>query len=208
MSIQQFGSDVLSALQQHLAPGKVAFDGSFATGQFDEYSDVDIQAEVHQELKPEFFDSLIRCLQKRFGSLTVRYNPDQKDNRMAQDLKINFHDYPVFWRIDLNITSDRDYPTKLPTPFPEWSVATSAFWNVVWAVKRSKRGKDDEADHYLACACEKLGRSVLCYSDQNAATVLSEIAGTPDFDDVLLQKLQCEIGNQQDAPSDADKPRH
>lgn len=207
MSIQQFGSDVLSALQQHLTPDKVVFEGSFATGQFDQYSDVDIQVEVHQELNQEFFDDLVSCLQKRFGDLTVRYDPNQSDNRMAQNLKINFHDFPVFWRIDLNITSDRDCPTKWPSPFPKWSAATSALWNVVWAVKQSKRGKLDEADHYMACACEKLGRSVLRYSDQNVMTMLPELAGIQDVDQVLVEKFKCEIGHQQDAVSDADKPR-
>ena len=193
MTIQQFGNDVLTALQQHLPLGKVTFRGSFASGQADEYSDVDVQADVHQELNQEFFDSLTRCLQERFGPLSVRYDPDQKENRMAQDLKITFHRFAVFWRIDLNIKSDRDCPKKWPSPFPDWSIPGSAFWNVVWAVKHGNRGKTEIADHYMFSACDKMRRPHLTYSEDNARTLLSELAAFEEVDKTLIRKLQEEM---------------
>ena len=198
MRIKEYGNEVIALLSAHLRPGKVIFRGSFASGEVDEYSDVDLLAEVHQELDQSFLDSLTKCLQDRFGPLSLRYDPDYRDNRMAQGLRINFHGLPVFWRIDLSITSDHDSPQKWPLPFPEWSVATSAFWNVAWAVKRSKRGKKD-ADHYMACACEKLKRPRLGYSQDNALLLLSELSQVPDADGVLISKLRSEIGRQQPA---------
>ena len=202
MTIEEYGSEVLALLKTHLGLGKVTFRGSFASGEVDECSDVDLMAEVHQELDQSFFDSLVKCLEDRFGPLSLRYDPDYRDNRMAQGLRINFHDLPVFWRIDLNITSDRDCPQKWPAPFPEWSVATSAFWNVAWAVKRSKRGGTD-ADHYMVCACEKVKRPKLDYSEENALALLSELSQFPDVDRVLISKLKNSIECQQPAERDA-----
>ena len=156
-TIHQLGTEVLEVLQRHLQPGRVTFRGSFASGNVDDYSDVDLEADVHVGLTQEFFDSLVACLREHFGPLSLRYDPDQENDRMAQDLRINFHDYPVFWRVDLAIRSERDACKKWPSPFPEWSIATSAFWNIAWAVKRAIRGKSD-ADHYVRAACEKLDR--------------------------------------------------
>ena len=204
MTINQFGNEVLTVLQEHLKPGKVSFRGSFPTGTVDDYSDVDLQADVHQQLTQSFFEGITECLQNRFGPLSLRYDPDYKDDRMAQGLRINFHEFPVFWRIDLNVTSDLDSLQKWPTPFPDWSVATSAFWNVAWAVKRAKRGKTD-ADHYMTCACDKLDRTGLDYSDENALTLLAELSESSEVDEVLISKLREEVECQQSPGGDSPK---
>ena len=192
MTTHQFGNEVLDVLRRHFEPGKVFFCGSFALGKVDEYSDVDLEANVQVELTQGFFDSLVACLQGHFGPLSVRYDPQHKCDRLAQNVRVNFHDYPVFWRIELDIRSDRDTPRKWPSPFPDWSIATSAFWNIVWAVKRARRGEGD-AHHYMASACEKMGRPGLEYSVENVETLLSELCEFPDVDRVLLSKLRSEI---------------
>ena len=94
--------------------------------------------------------------------------------------------------VDLAIRSDRDACKKWPSPFPEWSIATSAFWNIAWAVKRAIRGKSD-ADHYVRAACEKLDRPGMEYSDKNAEVLLSELCRFPDVDRVLISKLRGEM---------------
>ena len=192
MTIHQFGNEVRDVLRRHFAPGSVTFLGSFASGKVDEFSDVDLEVNVHVELTEGFFDSLVECLRGHFGPLSVRYDPQQKNDRMAQNVRFNFHDYPVFWRIELDIRSNRDTLQKWPSPFPDWSIATSAFWNIVWAVKRARRGERD-AHHYMNCACDKLGRPGLAYSDENVETLLSEFRKFPDVDSVLLSKLRSKI---------------
>lgn len=194
MTIHQFGNEVLAVLRRHFSPGTVIYLGSFASGKVDEYSDVDLEASVHVELTQGFFDSLTACLKKHFGAFSVRFDPQQKDDRMAQNVRVNFRDYPVFWRIDLDILSSTDTNQKWPSPFPDWSVATSAFWNVVWAVKRDRRGEKD-ADHYMFSACEKLARPGLMYSHENVETLLSELCGCHDVDEVLLSKLRGEFNH-------------
>ena len=192
MTIHQFGSEVIDVLRRHFSPGKVDFRGSFASGNVDKYSDVDLEARVHVELTQGFFDSLSACLKKHYGAFSVRFDPQQKDDRMAQNIMVNFHDYRIFWRIDLDIKSDLEASQKWPSPFPDWSVATSAFWNVVWAVKRARRGEGD-ANHYIFSACEKLGRPGLDYSVENVETLLSDLCAFPDVDRALLSKLRGEI---------------
>ncbi len=192
MTIHQFGNEVRDVLRGHFSPGNVNYLGSFASGKVDEYSDVDLEVNVAVELTQGFFDSLLECLKRQFGALSVRYDPQQKNDRMAQNIRINFHDYPVFWRIELDIRSDRDARQKWPSPFPDWSVATSAFWNIVWAVKRAKWGERD-AHHYTTSACQKLGRPGLAYSDENVETLLAEMCHLPDVDRALVSKLRGEI---------------
>lgn len=192
MTIHQFGSEVIDVLRRHFSPGKVDFRGSFASGNVDEYSDIDLEAKVHVELTQEFFDSIEACLERQFGAFYIRFDPQQKHDRMAQNIMVNFHDYRIFWRVDLDIKSDREASQKWPSPFPAWSVATSAFWNVVWAAKRDRRGEKD-ADHYMFSACEKLGRPGLDYSHKNVETLLSELRECKDVDRFLLSKLRDEI---------------
>ncbi len=192
MTIHQFGNEVLDVLRRHFAPGEVSFFGSFALAKVDEYSDVDLEVSVQVELTQGFFDSLEACLERQFGSFSIRFDPQQKLDRLAQNLIVNLHEYPLFWRIELNIKSDREASQKCPSPFPDWSVATSAFWNVVWAVKRARRGEDN-AGNYMISACEKLGRPGLDYSVENVETLLSDLCEFPDVDRVLLSKLRNEI---------------
>lgn len=194
MTVHQFGNEVLAVLRRHFAPGKVNFLGSFASGKVDQYSDVDLEVSVGVELTDGFYDSLSACLNKHFGAFSMRFDPQQKNDRMAQNIIVNFHNFPVFWRIDLDIKSDLGASQKWPSPFPDWSVATSAFWNVVWAVKRARRGEKD-ADHYMFSACEKLDRPGLMYSHENVETLLSELCECHDVDEVLLSKLRGEINH-------------
>jgi hypothetical protein len=188
-----FANDVRRALEAHWSPATVTFLGSFASGAFDRYSDVDLQANVHVELDQAFYVSFKRFLEQRYGPFQLRYDPDYKDNPLAQGLRISFYAFPVFWRIDLDVESDRPCQQKWPEPFPEWSVPQSAFWNVVWAVKYGKRGMPDVADHYMSCAVEKLAGSPLPYSEPNVMALLKELAGLTETDKRLISKLMEEI---------------
>ena len=162
-------------------------------------------AEVNQELEQGFFDSIATCFQDRFGPLSVRYDPDHKNDTTAQALRISCYNLPVFWRIDLHITSSRPCPQKWPHPFPKWSLARSAFWNVVWAVKHGKRGRPEVAAHYMFCACDKLGQLELKYSEANVLTVLSELREIEETDKALITKLREEMCQQLRA-ADVGKP--
>ena len=83
MDIRRFGNVVIEVVRKHLEPGEVVFLGSFASGRIDYYSDVDFRASVYRKLNQEFFDSLTVCLKNRFGSLSLRYDPDQKADKTA-----------------------------------------------------------------------------------------------------------------------------
>ena len=93
----------------------------------------------------------------------------------------------------LVVTSDRESPRKYPAPFPEWSVASSAFWNLVWAVKYGKRGKLEVASDYMAAACDKLLIDRVRFSNDNLQTLLVVLASIDDVDGDLVTKLANEV---------------
>ena len=125
--------------------------------------------------------------------LSVRYDADYRNDTQAQYLTITLHEFPIFWRLDLIVTSDLASSRKYPDPFPEWSVATSAFWNLVWAVKYVKRGKPDVASDYVAAACNKLRIDTSRYSNASAHALLALLADTGDVDGELIAKLRDEV---------------
>ena len=71
---------------------------------------------------------------------------------------------------------------KFPDPFPEWSIATSAFWNLVWAVKYDKRGKLEIAGEYLNAACDKLDIDGMRFSRYSVDALLAILAEKDDVD--------------------------
>ena len=85
----------------------------------------------------------------------------------CQNVRFSFYQLPVFWRVDLTVISDRDSGKKWPSPFPEWATGTSALMNAVWAIKHYECGNGEDADHDLACACDKLGEERLKHSTPN-----------------------------------------
>ena len=190
ISNQEFAESVIDTLREYLATDDVAFFGSHRTGQADEYSDVDIRARIDRPLDDEFFASLTACIEERFGRTTVRYDPDYRNDLYTQDLRFTLYDFPIFWRIDLVVTSDCLTARKFPDPFPEWSVATSAFWNLVWAVKYDRRNRPDVADEYMEAACGKLCIDTVAYSVRGVKQMLDRFAERDDVDGELIDKFR------------------
>ena len=185
-----FAHDLHGALTAHWAPGIVNFRGSFATGQIDPYSDIDLTATVYRPLDETFFTTLINLLEDRYGPMSLRFDPEDRNNRQGQEVRFNFHHRPIFHRVDLQIESEKPCPAKYPDPFPEFSLVVSAFWNLVWAVKYAKRNKVADADHYTTAACKKLQRDPLPYSPENIKQLLAIIAADSSADHKLIAMLQ------------------
>lgn len=191
-----FAYDVREQLARHLSPAEVFFRGSFADGTHDEYSDVDLLAEVHTPLDGRFFSALEDRLTELYGPALVRYDPDHKDSLTSQHIRFSSYELPVFWRVDLEIVSDVETAEKWPSPFPEWLSGTSALMNVIWASKYHRRGDEPQADHYLASACEKLGDERISYSDANALAVLERLGRRDDVDLHLLANTREAIASK------------
>ena len=187
---QELAQDIKLRLSNHLQPASVGFRGSFARGDFDEFSDIDMFARVHCELTNKFYQSLEGFLVRLYGPALIRYDPDRKNDTMSQSVRVSFHRLSVFWRLDLDVSSDKATDTKCPCPFPQWSAGNSALMNVIWAVKSFRRRRQREADHYLACACGKLAIRRVCFTGENAATVLGNLATRDDTDKVIVTKAR------------------
>jgi hypothetical protein len=189
-TVADFARDLRGQLARLLAPAEVSFRGSFADGSYDEYSDVDLLAEVGTALDEQFWAALERRLTGLYGPALVRYDPDYKEAVASQNVRFSFYRLPVFWRVDLTVVSDSPSSEKYPSPFPEWSVGTSALMNVVWAIKHQERGDGPIADHYLASACDKLGEARLRYSAENAMRILDRLQAMDDADTALVMRTR------------------
>lgn len=168
----------------------MSFRGSFAKSSYDNYSDVDLLAEVSSELDERFFCTLEYRLTDLYGSALVRYDPDHETSPVSQHVRFSFYELPVFWRVDLEIVSSAETNEKGPLPFPEWQVGTSALMNVVWEIKYHRRGRAEEADHYIASACEKLGVNERPYTMRVGLEVLKVLEERRDIDRILLAKTR------------------
>ena len=193
MTVADLSENVRALLSGYLAPGLVVFRGSIAKGTFDEWSDVDIEARVQRPLNNSFFSGLEELLQRTHGPALVRYDPDYRKTTTAQDVRFSFYAVPVFWRVDLLISSSVETGRKYPDPFPHWSVGSSALMNVIWALKYHLRGRGDEADRYLKAACKKIGHEPMGFTRDSSAFILSELERREDVDAVLLSKTRQSI---------------
>lgn len=190
ISNRVFANRVIRTLSEHLATEDIEFFGSHRTGNADEYSDVDIRARIGRPLNAAFFNDLNDCIEKNFGRMTVRYDPDYRNDPQTQDLRFTLYDFPIFWRIDLVVVSDQVTSRKFPSPFPEWSITTSALWNLVWAVKYDRRSMSDAADEYMAAACDKLCAQAVRFSFNGVEELLNRLAIEDDVDFELVEKLR------------------
>ena len=189
-TVADFARDLRGQLARLLAPAEVSFRGSFANGSYDEYSDVDLLAAVHRELDERFFSDLEVFLTGLYGPALVRYDPAHEKTTASQHVRFSFYELPIFWRLDLDVVSDKEAAEKWPSPFPSWPVGTSALMNVVWAIKHHKRGDGPLADHYLASACDKLGEARLRYSVENAMRILDRLQAMHDADAALVMRTR------------------
>ncbi len=190
-TVAEFARDIQGELARHLTPAEVSFRGSLAEGTHDEYSDVDLLAEVHSPLDQRFWSALEHRLTELYGPALVRYDPDYEETTTSQNVRFSFYELPVFWRLDLTVVSDNPSSEKYPSPFPNWSVGTSALMNVVWAIKYHKRGDGPSADHYLASACDKLGEEArLRYSAEDVLRILDRLRATGDADPALVARAR------------------
>ncbi len=188
--IAEFAESMRKQLYQHLHPASVTFRGSFASGNFDAYSDIDLQADVHLPMDGAFFRDLEAMLLGHYGPALIRYDPDYRGDRAAQGLRVSFYSMPIFWRIDLNLASDQETEEKWPKPFPAWSEDNSALMNLVWAFKYEKRGKADLAAGYLEAACKKLQCEVSPYSRGQLIKLLEVLSGRQSADGLLVARLR------------------
>jgi hypothetical protein len=186
MPISEFARDVRAVIEFAVAPTRLSFVGSFGQGEFDEFSDVDLEAEVEGPLDSLFYTGLEGAMRERFGPGLVRYDPDYAANLVAQDVRFSFYRLPVFWRVDLVVTSRSVAAQKWPSPFPEWSLGTSALMNAIWALKWQLRGLPERADQYVAKGYEKLGER-MAGTEDSVVHLLDALARRADTDRALLQ---------------------
>ncbi len=73
-SNEEFADDIRLALEQLWSPSTVIFRGSFAARTYDEFSDIDLQANIQAPLNEDFYLKLESFLCKRYGPFCISDN--------------------------------------------------------------------------------------------------------------------------------------
>ncbi|GAB3807003.1 hypothetical protein GCM10028798_30740 [Humibacter antri] len=137
-----------SVLSDAVAGSTVTVTGSIGRGTADQYSDIDLRWDVPvrwDELEP-----LLAGILEQVGPVAAL----RHDNEPGVGVRIvflRFEDWPLFSRVDLEITGD--FPFAPPGP---WSAPESALMNVVGALKAHLRGRPSVADGLLSRGCRRI----------------------------------------------------
>lgn len=119
--------------------------GSLAAGTADNYSDIDLSWQVGGSA-PEVVPRIGEILGRVSPVDSLRFDPDLDGAPDRRLVFVRFTDWPLFSRLDLEITGDF---TEVP-PVGSWSPQESALMNVIGALKAYLRGRPESLDVLLS----------------------------------------------------------
>ncbi len=150
------------ALGMAVAGSDVSLRGSLATGEADQFSDIDLLWVVPGDR----FPAAIACIPDTLAAVSpvssVRSDPDFQGSRNRRLLFIQLADLPLFWRVDLEVRcqSAPEVKSAVPIKTPvEWSAAASAAANAAATIKAVSRGRWAEARGLLERGFDRIGET-------------------------------------------------
>ena len=134
--------------------------GSLADGRPDEYSDIDVLWVV-DDLAAITVSRVREILSQAGEIVSLQVDPEVQRSPRHRLIFVRFATLPLFWRIELKISSRTDARSVSKAKstselVPDWSVAESAIANAVGAIKAWQRGMESLARRYLESALDKL----------------------------------------------------
>ena len=159
---------VVDSLREALrvaVPGSViSLRGSLATGDADQFSDIDLLWVVPGNRFPE----AIACVRETLAAVSpvtsLRSDPEAHVPSNRRLLFIQLANLPLFWRIDLEVRSPSghepgNFVPEAPHSVAEWSAAASAATNAAATIKAVSRGRLAEARGLLERGFERIGET-------------------------------------------------
>jgi hypothetical protein len=147
-------------------PGSdVSLRGSLATGEADQFSDIDLLWVVPGDRFPAAIAGIPDALAAVSPVSAVRSDPDFQGSRNRRLLFIQLAGLPLFWRIDLEVRSESETELKsqgaveTPVPAADWSAAASAAANAAATIKAVCRERWDEARGLLERGFDRIGEA-------------------------------------------------
>lgn len=154
---------ILAALREAVPGSDAVPRGSLATGQADQYSDIDVLWEVPDALFEQGVRDLENILSRVRPVESLRSDPLWQNSAKRRLIFVRFQGLPLFWRLDLEVFArsihrDRSYALENPEARgEEWSRAESALMNAVAAIKAHLRGDDGLAEELLDRGFQRIG---------------------------------------------------
>lgn len=147
----RFAAELVAELKQISAVRDVQLRGSLARGTEDCYSDIDLSAIVDPGALDCCLGEIPQALEAQGRLLSFRYDPEWRLHPERRVLFVAYADLPLFWRIDLDISSalGDTAETQGLTEVTDWSFTESALWNGVGALKAWARGNSVAAEEML-----------------------------------------------------------
>ncbi|HUQ62691.1 MAG TPA: nucleotidyltransferase domain-containing protein [Acidimicrobiales bacterium] len=147
-------------------PGsRISLRGSLATGEADQFSDIDLLWVVPGDR----FTAAVAGVRETLASVSqvssVRSDPEFQGSGNRRLLFIQLADLPLFWRIDLEVRSPSEFGPGGPVPVvgpllaAEWSAAASAAANAVATIKAVARGHLVDARGLLERGFDRMGET-------------------------------------------------
>jgi hypothetical protein len=133
--------------------GDVRLIGSLATSdRADVFSDIDVRWTVPQAYASGQLRSLRETLHDVGTVESLRVDPDERTNERL--VFIRFEDWPLWWRVDLEIHSPGLEAAEVPDADP-WCPLESACMGVVVTLKALTRGHPEAAEDLFASALDR-----------------------------------------------------
>ncbi|MFE2375421.1 hypothetical protein [Streptomyces sp. NPDC059398] len=111
-----FAQELQRALMAQCAGSVAALRGSLARGTSDPYSDIDIAWMVPSAQFDTCVAAVERCLGAVRAVVSLRSDPDVRRSCGRRLLFLAFRDMPLFWRLDLEITTLSSEPAEPAEP--------------------------------------------------------------------------------------------
>jgi hypothetical protein len=157
-------TSLLAGLAQAVMGSKTGLRGSLASGQADQYSDIDLAWEIPDLDFETSLQKLPEILSQIQPVASLRFDPDLQNSQKHRLVFVRFKGVPLFWRLDLEIFArsiqlNQNFDLNNPAArnFENWSWNESALMNGVAALKAYLRGKDSEALQLLERAYQRVG---------------------------------------------------
>ena len=125
-----------TVLERSASGSSTELIGSLASGNFDDFSDIDVRWLVGSAAA-EVMSQIDQVLGRVDRVASLRVDPDTRQSSTRQLLFVRFVEWPLFWRVDIEIDGDFSAVDTAEA----WSVEESALMNAVGALKALRRGQ-------------------------------------------------------------------
>jgi hypothetical protein len=148
------------ALSHACSESTAQIQGSLATGDADEFSDIDLLWSVPRSRFGEALGASSAAIASVSPLLSFRFDREDQPSTSRRLIFARLLGVPVWWRLDLEVRAAADgvIDDALAPGVEEWDPYESAAQNALATIKSIKRGRADLAEDLLRRGYGRIGR--------------------------------------------------